>query len=462
MAEGVNVGGAAKKANLLASVGSTGLRATGGFVTEEFLKELSGVRGARTYREMADNDGTVGAILFAFNMLIRQAKWSFQAAGESPEEEDGKEFAEGVLLKDMGTALRNVVDEICTMFVHGYAPMEVIWKRRAGPNTDPRKTSRFDDGMIGIQSIVLRSQPTITRWDLDEDDGSILGVDQQPLSGNAVTIPAERLLLFRTTTVRSNPEGRSLLRNAYRSWYFKKRIEEVEGIGVERELAGLPIAYIPSEFMSADADADQKEVFKGWQKLVMNIRRDKQDGIVMPSDRDANGNLLYDFKLVSAGGARSLDTTKIVDRHDRAIATSVLADFIFLGQNAVGSFALSSDKTALFATALGGFLDTITDVFNTDLMPRLWRYNNLDPETMPTLIHGDVETPNLTELGAYIGAMSGAGAPLFPDRELENHLREVAGLPPAPEEGEDMRTPARPAPGTAAGEDEEEPEGADA
>jgi hypothetical protein len=28
---------------------------------------------------------------------------------------------------------------------------------------------------------------------------------------------------------------------------------------------------------------------------------------------------------------------------------------------------------------------------------------------------------------------------MFPDRELENHLRKVGGLPAAPEEGEDVR-----------------------
>lgn len=33
-----------------------------------------------------------------------------------------------------------------------------------------------------------------------------------------------------------DPEGKSILRNAYRSWYFKKRIQEIEGIGIEATL----------------------------------------------------------------------------------------------------------------------------------------------------------------------------------------------------------------------------------
>ena len=32
-----------------------------------------------------------------------------------------------------------------------------------------------------------------------------------------------------------------MLRNSYRSWYYKKRLEEFESVGVERDLAGLPM-----------------------------------------------------------------------------------------------------------------------------------------------------------------------------------------------------------------------------
>jgi hypothetical protein len=65
-----------------------------------------------------------------------------------------------------------------------------------------------------------------------------------------VFIPIEKMLLFRTTVQRNNPEGRSMLRTAYRPWRNKKRIEEIEGVGIERDLAGLPMARIPGKFFS--------------------------------------------------------------------------------------------------------------------------------------------------------------------------------------------------------------------
>lgn len=420
------------------SIGTSGLRAYGGYVVEEFIKELRGERGAKTYREMADNDATVGAVVFAITMLVRQSEWRVQAVDDSPEAEDAKAFVESVM-GDMSMSWSDVIAEACSMFTYGYAPMEIVWKRRIGPDqADPARRSAFDDGRIGIRSIALRSQQTITKWEMNDEDGSIHGVWQQPVSGTQVMIPIEKLLLFRTTPERNNPEGRSILRSAYRAWYMKKRIEEIEGVGIERDLAGLPVGFIPSEYFDPSADQNDKAILQAWQTMVTRVRRDQQEGILLPSDRDQSGNLRFDFKLMSTGGSRSFDTSKVIDRYDRRIATSVLADFIFLGQQSVGSFALSSDKTALFATAVGGFTKSMADVLNRHLLPRLWRLNGLPHELMPTILPGDLERQNLAELSQFVQTLAGAGAPLFPDRELENHLRGAAGLPLAPEDGEEM------------------------
>ena len=64
-----------RRATTTPEIGSTGLRAYGGFIDEEFLKELSGQRANRVYREMADNDAACGAILFVITMMIRQVEW---------------------------------------------------------------------------------------------------------------------------------------------------------------------------------------------------------------------------------------------------------------------------------------------------------------------------------------------------------------------------------------------------
>lgn len=46
-------------------IGRIGQKRYGGTFYEEFLRELRGKKGIETYREMAENDDTIGAILFA-------------------------------------------------------------------------------------------------------------------------------------------------------------------------------------------------------------------------------------------------------------------------------------------------------------------------------------------------------------------------------------------------------------
>lgn len=415
------------------SIGSTGLKQFGGYVVEEYLKELRGSKAATTYRQMADNDPTVGAILFVITTLIRNLEWNVQATDDSPEAEEAKEFVEQVM-NDMSGSWSSLMSEVCSMFTYGFAPMEIIWKKRQGPDHPTGEgRSMYDDGKIGIRSIALRAQNTVTRWGIDEQDGSIDGMWQQPWSGAQVYIPIEKMLLFRTTDEKGNPEGRSILRTCYRPWFFMTRIEEIEAIGIERDLAGLPVVYVPGNLLSADASQDEKKTAEAFKKMVRQIKRDQQEGIVLPSTRDQSGNLLFDLKLLATGGSRQMNTTAVVDRYAKRIATAVMADFLFLGQAATGSFALSSDKTALFATAIGAFTKSIADVFNRHLLPRLWKLNGLDFEQMPSLVPGDIEKPDLVAVGEFISKMTAAGATMFPDRELENHLRKAAGLPPAPE-----------------------------
>lgn len=505
-------------------VGSTGLRQYGGFLSEEFLRQLTGETGRRTLREMSDNDPIIGGILFALTTMFRSVDWHVQAA-EDPERakreakkmadkkaksmaeqqaamqaaapppdqvdpisgqvkpgipkvaappgqdprlaqganggpplddeieeeepptpcEEGAAFLEEIL-DDMEFPIEAVMAEIASMFVYGFAPHEILWKRRIGPDEkDPAKRSRHDDGKIGLRGLPLRKQQSIYRWDIDNATGTILGVWQQPFSGGQVYIPIDKMLLFRTSEEGNNPEGRSILRNAYRPWYFKRRLEEIEAIGVERDLAGLPVASIPSKYMAADADPADRALYETYKRLVSNIRRDTNDGLVIPSNVDPSGNKLFSIELMNTGGSRSIQTDPILMRYAKEIATSVLADFLFLGQGKTGSFALSDNKTDMFKQSVTAFLQTVAGEFNRKLIPAIWSLNDLPEDTMPKLVPGDVEKGNLDATGQFLSAMASAGAALFPDEELENHLRKQAGWPPVPEPGMDERSdPSKP------------------
>lgn len=426
----------------LSELGTTGLRRSGGYINEEFLPNLRGTRAAMVYREMADNDAVIGAILFAMDKIITRLDWHIEECGDSKQQMAAAEFVEECL-HDMSDSFDSTLSSILSMLVFGFSYHEIVYKKRGGYTNDPKTRSKYNDNRIAWRKWAIRAQETLNHWLIDEDGGIQGMVQMDPSGGGIRTIPIEKSLLFRTSTQKNNPEGRSLLRNAYRSWYFKKRIEEIEAIGIERDLAGLPVAYVPPEYLSSNATADQLAVLTAVQNIVSNIKRNEQEGVVFPVVFDDSGNRMFDLTLLSSGGSRQFDTDTVITRYDQRIAMTILSDFILLGHERVGSFSLGSSKIDLWTMAVDSVAKSIAEVINQHAIPRLMRLNGFSDEDAPKIVYGEVSHVDLRELSEYIGKLTAAGI-LMPDERLEEFLREVAGLPMA-EEGA-TRAPVTPNP----------------
>lgn len=409
-------------------IGVTGLSRFGGVVHEEFLRELQGPRGMKIFKEMSTNDAVIGGVLFAFEYLARQVTWRVAPASEDEKDKGRADFIWGAL-NDMSFSWTDTLSEIFSMLSFGWSWFEIVFKRRQGDSLDPTKRSKFNDNKIAWRKWSIRSQDSLWQWLFDED-GGIQGMVQMTAPDfKQRTIPIRKSLLFRTSTHKNNPEGFSMLRRAYRSWFFKKRIEEIEGIGIERDLAGLPQIVPPKDYdLFNPNDPAAVTMLQRAERLVRNIRRDEQEGIVLP-----NG---WEIKLLSTGGRRQFDTNAIIGRYDLRIAMSVMADFLLLGHEKVGSFALADSKTHLFAVALGSFLDSIVEVINAHAIPQLLRFNGESVEAPPELVHGDVEDANLTAIGDFLTKLTQAGFSLV-DGAMEDHLRQLANFPKKPDEDDD-------------------------
>lgn len=408
-------------------LGSAGFSRFGGYVSEEWFPELQGTKAVKVYKEMRDNDPIVGAVLFAIKMLCRQASWTVEAAGNSSEDREAARFLASCL-DDMEIPWQGTLSDVLEMLTFGWSFHEIVYKRRMGPSSDPTKNSKYNDGRIGWRKLPIRAQETLQDWVFAEN-GDVLAMRQLPPPDYRLReIPMTKGLLFRTENARGNPEGRSILRNAYKSWYFKKNIEIIEGIGIERDLAGLPVVWVPPNVTNPQTD-EERQAYEAFKRMVTNIRRDQQEGMVMPLAYNQAGHKLYDLSLLSTGGRRQFDTSAIVQRYDTRITQSVMADFIMLGTEKVGSFALSSNKTHLFAVAIGTFLDVISDEINTKAIPQLFALNGFPADRLPKLKHGDIEDVDLEQLGQFIQRLTGSGMPLFPNPKLEKHLLEAAHLP---------------------------------
>jgi hypothetical protein len=253
--------------------------------------------------------------------------------------------------------------------------------------------------------------------------GDITGFEQNPPPDYGVhVIPMEKGILYRTKAEGNNPEGRSILRNAYRPWFYKKNIETIEAIGIERDLVGLAVITGPEHF---DIASDEnKDTAAAIDKLLSSLRRDEQEGVYFPFG--------WDIKLLSSGtGRRQFDVDKVINRYDKRIAISMLAQFIMLGMDRVGSFALSSNQNDLFMMAVQGVLNTLADTLNTFVVPRLFKLNptfKISEGKYPKLLPSRVSVPSLTELSAFINATAKLNILPTESPRLQRELLRLGGL----------------------------------
>jgi hypothetical protein len=418
--------------DLLLERGTSGLRRAGGYVAEEWDRTIgTGMQAARVYRQMRDTSSTIAACLFAVEMLLRQVPWHLQPADDTEEAQHYADLVDGMLFEDLQLPWSLLLAEILSFLTYGYAYLEMVFKRRLGPNPPPRPDgsrplpSAFDDGLIGLGRLAPRAQETVLRWEFSPE-GILLGAHQlDPWSGKHAYIPYEKALHFVPTSYKENPEGRSILRSCHREYFLATNLQNVEAIAAERDLTGLPVFGTPPQWWAATATPEEQAQLAAIKRIGRNIRADEQACLVFPLIYDTAGNQLLTFQLAASAGTKAIQIGPIVERYELRMTQSMLCDLLFLGHESVGSFELDSSKTTTLAMSLAGYLQVICDEFNRHALPTVWRLNAFPDALRPTLAHGDVESVDLKELSQFITSYGRA----FNLTDLENHIRQMAGFP---------------------------------
>ena len=421
--------------------GYTGLRRTGKTINEEYDPRLKGKKAVRVYTEMGDNSYGIGAALLLIESLISQVNFRFQPKEGAPAEAaELAEWFEGCRL-DMESTWAEFLYEAVTLVQFGWSSFEVLFKVRRGSNASPLLDSRFDDGLIGWRDFAPRSQDSIDEWAID-DEGSLLGFwqDVESMPGNPF-VPRSKLLHFAIRARKRNPQGRSPLRAAYRPYFFRVMEEEYEAIGIERNLDGLPVAYVPPEYLVDTATAAQKELVSEIFKMVRRIRRDEIEGIVYPAKTDAQGNPTG-FELTSfISGNDVSKADPVIKRHASHELTALLSSFLELGSTEVGGWALHDSATNLLAHALGAVLRVLCDEINARAVPQLGRLNGFDAELLPELVHDDIEKMDLARASQFFSTMVQSGG-IVPGPKDEDWIRQLGHLPPREEDAPPRPMPA--------------------
>lgn len=252
----------------MAEMGYLGLRQSNGIIFEEYRSELRWPRAVYTYKQMT-MDATISAALQLIKMMIGRVKWDVDTGPEATETQKFRANFVKQCMDDMDHSWFQTICEICSMFAYGFSIQEKIYRRRYKKNG-----SKFDDGFVGIKALPTRSQDTIYKWIFSENGRDLMAIQQSLINifdpysrfGNIVqmtpnvVIPRNKFMLFRTNVRKDNPEGESPLASVYFAWKFRTSIEEIESVGIARDMRGLPVLELPARYMSADASDDEKAV----------------------------------------------------------------------------------------------------------------------------------------------------------------------------------------------------------
>jgi hypothetical protein len=383
--------------------GAPGTQFLFGFLqTDEYVPELIGDRGLKTFDKMRRSDGMVSAALAALKLPLLSAPWQITPASEDARDVKIAKQFEDDLFFGMSMSFTDHLRQVLTHLDFGFYACEVVWEIA-------------DDGHVKIRKLAPRLQRTILQW-LIADDGGLKGVKQAVYASTGYRteeIPVEKLLIFTNEKEGANWAGKSVLRPAYKHWYIKDQLYRIDAIAAERHGVGIPDIGLPENDDSPAALARAEEI-------GASIRAHEKGYVVRPFG--------WSFDLKGMGGGRAVNLMPMIQHHDRGIALSVLAPQLTLGERPEGSFALSEDQSSFFMMVERAHADYICEVHNRWLIPKWVNFNYAGVTKFPQLTVGKIETRQVEKVINAIAAAVQSGAMTW-DLQLENALRDLADVP---------------------------------
>ena len=275
-------------------IGNTGINLKGvsGKIEEDLSKLWKGKKKKEFITEMRLNDSYVNAWTNAKNAIALKPDWGIKPKEGVEETKKAKEYAElieGMLFKDMSTTFNSFILNSVTMAEYGFALSEIVLKKRNGKTDNSMTSSLYNDGLFGIAKLAPRWQNSITKWDID-NNGNIENVYQKGDFANDIKIPYKKVLHFVMNGYNGNPEGESVLRGAFVSYYNKKNIERIQRETFERGFSGILDIQVPPRYLSKKATtSDSLEVRKNLEAFMKNVKQGKEAGIIRPFSKDFMG-----------------------------------------------------------------------------------------------------------------------------------------------------------------------------
>ncbi len=411
--------------------GYNALKIASGYIYEESRVDLRWPYAGLTYQKML-MDSTIASVTNFIKLMISKVDWHVEyKEGASNEVKEASRFLSYCKENMEDQTWREFISQVVDYVFFGFQINEKVFKK---------VTEGEWEGKLKWKNLPSRPQETLTGWVFSKDTSDLLGVKQNPSRFGVnspkgeVTIPRKKFLHFKNNPRSSNPEGTSALKGCYIPWKQKTLAEELELVGMSKDLAGVVNIGVDADYLAKAAlnpGGPEDLNIQQMKRDAANLSAGDQTYVITPIAYNESGKELFNFKLTGVdGGGKQYNTDDIIRRKQNEILTVFLADVLKLGQDGSGSFALSDNKNNILALSLEYYLKTISDVINKDLVPQTlalngWRFK---ADEMPKLQFGEFEERNLDLLSKFIQRCMAVGA-ISADKDLDAALREIGDLP---------------------------------
>ena len=384
---------------------------------QEYVAELGlGLSAQRTYEEMYRSDAQVRTTLrAAFTPVLSALPYLKPFSQETPDLLIS-EFVNWNLFQGMSHTFSECLHNFVKCLYLGAEVDELVWIQKPWVSAQKSANSK---NMICLQKFGHRPMNTIQSFNYDENGGpaGVTHLKFNPKDPNAqpkeVDIPIEKLVIFTWDQQGGDKRGLSVLRSAYKHWYYKENFYKIDGVQKERHGSGVPLIKLPVGY-----DEDDLK-FAG--NLGRNLRTNERAYILQPPGWEIS------FAQLSGNMVDALDSAI---HHDLMIARNVLVQFINAGgQSATGGSNRSTGAVMLdlFLSSSQFFATLLADTLNTYVIPQLVRYN-FNVDRFPTLMFKGIggEKDKQAEAAAFRNLAQAGLITATP--ETEKWMRDYFGI----------------------------------
>jgi hypothetical protein len=390
--------------------------------------QLRGTERYKTYSNFMANTAIVGAGVRYFLNIVCRPKWTVSPANESAEAQAAADWVESVM-DDMRTPWHRVVRRSAMFRFLGFSIQEWQAKRR-------------DDGTLGLADIAPRPQWTIEKWDVD-DNGYVIGaVQRSPQSNLEIYLPTSKIVYITDDALSDHPEGVGLLRHVAKQIFRLERYEQLEGIGYEGDMRGIPSTKAPLSELEALKKSGQlkKEdvdaILKPLKDFVENHIKSSDTALLLDSavyrgsgdQQTPSAQPKWSVELLGTQTTGLTEIAAAVERLNREIARVLGVEQLLLGSNSRGSHALSRDKTSALFLIADATLKEIRETFNRDIIHRLWEINGFDEALRPKFQADPIKFQDIETMSSALRDLATAGVVLMPEDEAVTELFQLMGL----------------------------------